>query len=120
MFTFNHYNFNVSDLEKSIKFYDEALGLRPVREVVREGYKLVFLGDGTTDFCLELTSLFDRTEPYDLGEGEFHLALTADDIDAAYAKHKEMGIVCQEQKAGHKFYFIEDPDGYWVEIVEKK
>ncbi len=121
MFTFNHYNFNVQDLERSIKFYDEALGLKPVREKVAEdgSFKLVFLGDGVTDFTLELTYLVDRTKPYDLGEGEFHLAMAADDIDAAHAKHEKMGCICFDN---HKMgvYFIEDPDGYWIEIVRKK
>jgi len=120
MFTFNHFNFNVLDIEKSLDFYDKALGLKPVREIEREGYRLVFLGDGKTDFSLELTFIFDRKEAYDLGEGEFHLAFTSDNIAEDYARHKKMGIVCQEQKPGHSFYFIEDPDGYWIEIVSRK
>lgn len=120
MFTFNHFNFNVLDLKRSLEFYDKALGLKPVREVERNGYKLVFIGDGESGFTLELTEIFDRKEPYDLGEGEFHLAFASDNIEAEYARHKEMGIVCQEQKPGHSFYFIEDPDGYWIEIIEKK
>ena len=121
MFTFNHYNFNVLDLERSLKFYDEALGLKPVREKIAEdgSYKLVFLGDGVTDFTLELTYLKDRTEPYDLGEGEFHLAIAADDIDAAHEKHAAMGCICHENP-NMKVYFIEDPDGYWIEIVRNK
>ena len=82
MFTFNHFNFNVFDLERSLKFYDEALGLKPVREKnAADGrYKIVFLGDGRSPFLLELTWLRDRTEPYDLGEQEYHLALAADDF----------------------------------------
>lgn len=121
MFTFNHYNFNVQDLERSIKFYDEALGLKPVREKVAEdgSFKLVFLGDGVTDFTLELTYLTDRTQPYDLGEGEFHLAMAADDIDAAHAKHEKMGCICHDNP-NMNVYFIEDPDGYWIEIVRNK
>ena len=84
-YTFNHFNFNVLDLERSLKFYDEALGLRPVREkTAADGsFKLVFLGDGATDFQLELTWLRDRTEPYDLGEQEYHLAFMTDDMAAA-------------------------------------
>ena len=76
MFTFHHFNFHVLDLERSLKFYDEALGLKPVREkLAKDGsFRLVYLGDGVTDFQLELTYLVDRTEPYDLGECEFHLA----------------------------------------------
>ena len=115
MFRFDHFNFNVLDLDRSLKFYAEALGLRPVRGRETDSYRLVFLGDGETDFCLELTWLFDRTEPYDLGEQEFHLAMTAEDFDTAYAKHLAMGCVAQESNG--RFYFLEDPDGYWIEIL---
>ena len=117
MFHFDHFNFNVLDLERSMKFYEQALGLRPVREKDMNGNRLIFLGDGQTDFCLELTWLFDRTEPYDLGEQEFHLALMSDDIEASLAKHRAMGIVVQEPRTPGGFYFLEDPDGYWIEII---
>ena len=82
MIRFNHFNFNVLDLEKSIAFYKEALNLTPVREKNAEdgSFKLVYLGDGSSDFTLELTWLKDRTEPYDLGECEFHLAFTTDEF----------------------------------------
>ena len=57
--------------------------------------------------------------PYNLGDNEIHLAFTADDYDAAYAKHKEMGCICFENpKMG--IYFISDPDGYWLEIIPAK
>lgn len=118
MFAFNHFNFNVLDLERSLKFYDEALGLRPVSEKQAEdgSFRLVFLGDGITGFRLELTWLADRTEPYDLGEQEFHLAFKTEDMEAAHRKHEEMGCICFENpKMG--IYFIEDPDGYWIEII---
>ena len=111
----NHFNLNVRDLQRSLDFYAEALDLHPVRERSTDSYKLVYLGDGISDFTLELTWLFDRTEPYDLGEQEFHLALIASDYEAAYAKHQAMGCVCQPD--GGRFYFIEDPDGYWIEIL---
>ena len=118
MFTFNHFNFNVLDLERSLKFYDEALGLRPVREkLAKDGsFRLVYLGDGVTDFQLELTYLTDRTEPYDLGECEFHLAMETPDMEAAHAKHEAMGCICFENPS-MGIYFIEDPDGYWIEII---
>lgn len=121
MFTFNHFNFNVLDLERSIKFYDEALGLRPVREkTAADGsFRLVFLGDGETDFRLELTWLAGRTEPYDLGECEFHLALAVDDYEAAHRRHRDMGCICYENP-DMGIYFIEDPDGYWIELVHKR
>jgi len=121
MFKFNHFNFNVLDLERSLKFYEEALGLKPVRtkDAADGSFKLVYVGDGVSDFTLELTWLKDRTEPYDLGECEFHLAFATEDMDAAYAKHKEMGCICFENPA-MGIYFIEDPDGYWLEVIPKK
>lgn len=121
MFKFNHFNFNVLNLEDSIGFYKEALGLEPVREKTAPdgSFKLVFLGDSVSDFTLELTWLADRDEAYDLGEQEFHLAFRVDDFDAAYAKHKEMGCICMENK-DMGVYFIQDLDGYWIEILPMK
>ena len=70
MLTLNHFNFNVSNLERSLQFYQEALGLREVqRKSPEDGrFIIVFLGDGKTDFRLELTWLRDHPQPYDLGE----------------------------------------------------
>lgn len=118
MFSFNHFNFNVLDLEKSLKFYKDAFGFEPVREkeAADGSFKLVFLGDGKTGFRLELTWLRDRTEPYDLGELEYHLAVTAADYEAAHARHEAMGCICYENPA-MGIYFVTDPDGYWIEVV---
>ncbi len=118
MISFNHFNFNVLDLEKSLKFYKDALGLTPVREKTADdgSFKLVFLGDGISDFNLELTFLTDRKEAYNLGECEFHLAFKTDEFEKFHKKHEEMGIICFENP-GMGIYFINDPDGYWIEIV---
>ena len=118
MFRFTHFNFNVLDLERSLAFYREALGLVPVREkeAADGSFKLVYLGDGVSDFTLELTWLRDRSEPYDLGDEEFHLAFHTDDFDAAHEKHAAMGCICFENPA-MGIYFIQDPDGYWIEII---
>ena len=113
MFTFNHFNFNVKDLEK---FYKEALSLEPVKINDQPDFTLVYLGDGKTGFRLELTYLKDREEAYDLGELEYHLAITASDMKAAHDLHEKMGCICFENPA-MGIYFIEDPDGYWIEIV---
>jgi lactoylglutathione lyase len=120
-FTFAHNNINVINLEKSLAFYTSALGLLEVRrhQAKDDSFVLVFLGDGTTPHCLELTWLRDRKEPYDLGDNEIHLAFIVDDYPAALQKHKEMGIVCFENP-GMGIYFIEDPDGYWVEVLPEK
>ena len=118
MFAFNHFNFNVLDLERSLKFYDRALGLKPVREKNAEdgSFKIVSLGDGVTGFQLELTYMTERTEPYDLGEQEYHLAFKTEDMEAAHRLHEEMGCICFENPQ-MGIYFIEDPDGYWIEII---
>ncbi len=116
MFTFAHNNFNVLDLDKSLRFYAEALDLRPTRRFDGPGFKIVYLGDTRTPHELELTWLADRKEPYDLGEKEFHLALRAEDFEAAHKKHAQMGCICYENEA-MGIYFIEDPDDYWIEIL---
>lgn len=115
---FVHFNFNVLDLERSLAFYAEALALRPVRELpAADGsFRIVYLGDGETAFQLELTWLRERTEPYDLGDEEFHLALEVEDFEAWHAKHAAMGCICFENPA-MGIYFIQDPDGYWIEIL---
>ncbi|NLJ58693.1 MAG: lactoylglutathione lyase [Tissierellia bacterium] len=120
-FTFNHFNFNVLNLEKSIKFYEEALNLKEVRRKEAEdgSFILVYLGDGETNFSLELTWLKDRTEAYDLGEQEFHLAMTTDNYEEAFKKHEQMGCVEYVNEA-MGIYFIVDPDGYWIEIVPSR
>lgn len=120
-FKFAHNNFNVLDLDKSLKFYEEALGLKEAKrkEAADGSFILVYLGDGETPHLLELTYLRDRKEAYNLGENEFHLAFQVDDFAAAHAKHEAMGCICYENKA-MGIYFIADPDNYWLEIVPKK
>lgn len=116
---FAHMNINVLDLQRSLRFYQDALGLREERRVEKEDFTLVYLGDGATGFLLELTWLHERTEPYDLGECEFHLAFSVSNYDELHAKHAEMGCICFEN-AEMGIYFIEDPDGYWLEIVPER
>ena len=117
-FTMVHENYNVSDLNASIAFYDKALGLREVRrkEAQDGSFIIVYLANENAPFELELTWLRDHPQKYDLGECEFHLAFRTEDFDAAHALHEQMGCICYENpKMG--IYFITDPDGYWLEIV---
>jgi lactoylglutathione lyase len=119
---FDHYNINVKDLQKSVEFYRNALGLaeKKRKDAADGSFTLVYLGEESTDFLLELTWLRDRKEAYNLGDNETHLCVRVDgDYEEARAFHKEMGCVCYEnQKMG--LYFIEDPDGYWIEILKTK
>lgn len=117
-FKLAHNNINVHDLEKSVNFYKKALLMEEVRrnQASDGSFILVFLGDGTSEHKMELTWLKDRTEPYDLGDNEIHLAFITDAFDEAYSLHKEMNCICYENKA-MGIYFIKDPDGYWIEII---
>ena len=113
-----HENYNVSNLETSITFYQKALGLHEVRRknAADGSFIIVYMADDSLSFELELTWLRDHPQKYDLGECEFHLAFRTDDFDAAHALHSEMSCICFEN-ASMGIYFIEDPDGYWLEIV---
>ena len=117
-FRFCHNNINVLNLEKSLEFYKNALGLVETRRKVAEdgSFILVYLGDGESTHNLELTWLRDWDRPYNLGDNEFHLAFRVEDFESAYNLHKEMGCICYENKE-MGIYFIADPDNYWIEIL---
>jgi lactoylglutathione lyase len=102
-------------------FYKEALGLTESGRITPPdgSFIIVYLGDGHSTHKLELTWMKDRTEPYNLGDNEIHLAFIVDDYAAAYAKHKAMGCICYEN-AAMGIYFITDPDGYWLEVLPAK
>ena len=100
MFAFTHNNFNVSNLERSLKFYKEALDLEELRRYEGSDFTQCWLGDhGASKHELELTWNWDT-----------------DDMQAAHALHEKMGCIVFENK-GRGIYFIEDPDKYWIEIV---
>lgn len=116
---FDHFNINVLDLQRSIAFYEKALGLKEHhrKEASDGSFILVYLADDQGNFLLELTWLRDRQEAYELGDNESHLCFrVAGDYDAVRAYHKEMGCVCFENEA-MGLYFINDPDDYWIEVL---
>lgn len=116
---FDHFNINVLDLDKSIEFYQKALGLKEARrkQAPDGSFVLVYLTDGVTGFTLELTWLKERKTPYELGDNESHLCFK---VGGDYAKireyHRQMGCVCYEN-TDMGLYFINDPDDYWIEIL---
>lgn len=113
-----HENYNVLDLHRSLEFYEKALGLKEKRrkEADDGSFIIVYVANEQSDFELELTWMRDMDRPYNLGDCEFHLAFLADDYEAAHKLHEEMGCICFENKE-MGIYFIQDPDGYWLEIV---
>lgn len=119
---FDHFNINVTDLDKSIAFYNKALGLKEIRrkEAADGSFILVYLGDGITSFSLELTWLKDHPQAYELGENESHLCFRVDgDYDKVREFHREMDCICFENHS-MGLYFINDPDDYWIEILPLK
>ena len=119
---FDHFNFNVFDLNKSIAFYEKALGLKEQKRTEAEdgSFILVYMGEEATDFALELTWMRDRNEPYNLGDLEYHLCMrVSGDYATTRDFHKSMDCVCYENES-MGLYFISDPDGYWIEILGEK
>lgn len=116
-----HENYNVYDLDRSIAFYDKALGLKEVKRIPAENgsFIIVYLANEESDFQLELTWMRDMDRPYNLGDCEFHLAFQVDDFEAAHKLHSEMGCICFENPA-MGIYFIQDPDGYWLEVLPNR
>ena len=95
-----HENYNVRDLDRSLTFYEKALGLKEKRRTVAKdgSFIIVYVGNETTDFELELTWMRDFDRDY---------------------LHEEMGCICFENP-DMGIYFIKDPDGYWLEIVPER
>ena len=113
-----HENYNVLNLERSLELYSKALGLAEVRRITAEdgSFIIVYLANSESSFQLELTWMRDMERPYNLGDCEFHLAFETEDFEAAHKLHQEMGCICFENPA-MGIYFIQDPDGYWLEIL---
>lgn len=116
-----HRCLHVIDLEKSLEFYEEALGLTEIRRVGPEdgSWVNVFIGNRTSGFQLELTWNRGRKLPYDNGGRDSHIAFTVPDYEAALLLHEKMDCVCHVNEA-MGLHFIEDPDGCWLEIVPER
>ncbi|SJZ37884.1 lactoylglutathione lyase [Selenihalanaerobacter shriftii] len=125
-YNFVHACIRVLNLEKSIKFYKEALDLEIARkrDFPKYEFTLVFMKNQNNDFEIELTYNYDRKEPYTIGDGFSHLAVTVKDIQAAYKKHKKSGYEVSDLKslseeAEGGYYFLTDPDGYRIEVIQE-
>lgn len=121
-----HSMIRVRDEEKSCAFYNSAFGMTPFYRLGFPDFTLVYLRTPETDFELELTINHGRTEPYNLGDGYGHIALNVADLDAEHGRMKTAGLtpgqIKQFDKDGIKiarFFFIEDPDGYKIEVLER-
>lgn len=120
-----HACIRVMDLEKSLAFYSQALGLQEISRKDFPDWKftLVYLSDENRNFDIELTYNYDQDKPYDLGNGFSHFALTVGDLERSHAIHKEMGYNVTDLKGlpgePPRYYFLKDPDGYNIEIIRE-
>jgi lactoylglutathione lyase len=116
----------VLDETRSVDFYRRAFGLEIADRLDFSGFTLVYLSNDETGFEVELTINKDRTEPYDLGDGYGHLAVSVADLDAEHARFEAEGFAPRKlvefAPDGEKiarFFFVADPDGYQIEVLER-
>ena len=121
-----HAMIRVLDEARSIAFYGQAFGLAVAERLDFDSFTLVYLSTPETPFELELTVNKGRTEPYDLGDGYGHLAVSVADVAAEHARLAEAGLsprkIVDFAPAGTviaRFFFIADPDGYQIEVLER-
>ena len=121
-----HSMIRVLDVERSKEFYANAFNLKEKRYLDFDDFALVYLGNDENDFELELTLNKGQQEPYSHGNGYGHIAVCVDDLDAEHARIKSLGYEPQDvvsfSPGGEllaKFFFIKDPDGYEIEVLQR-
>lgn len=121
-----HSMIRVLDEQRALDFYGKAFGLKVAERLGFDGFTLVYLSNGESEFEVELTINHDRTEPYALGDGYGHLAVSVDDLEAEHARMTSLGLsplpikeFMHEGRLLAKFFFIQDPDGYKIEVLQR-
>ncbi len=121
-----HTMIRVIDLDRSIDFYQKAFGLGVADHFDFDGFALVYLRNDENDFEIELTLNKGETEPYTHGSGYGHVAVCVDDAKSEHARFEQLGLEPNDVKEFNRdgelmarFFFVEDPDGYKIEILER-
>jgi lactoylglutathione lyase len=121
-----HSMIRVLDEARSVEFYNKAFGLHVAGRLDFPTFTLVYLSNPESEFELELTVNKGRTEPYALGDGYGHLAVSVDNLDAEHARFEAQGLAPRKlvdfAPAGERvarFFFVADPDGYQIEVLER-
>lgn len=123
-----HSMIRVRDLDASLNFYHQTMGLDTAARFDFDGFTLVYLRNDETGFELELTHNHDQTESYQLGNGYGHIALSTDDLDAEHQRMLDAGFTppptpikefFREGELMARFFFVQDPDGYKIEVLQR-
>jgi len=121
-----HSMIRVLDEARSLAFYDTAFGLKVAERLDFPEFTLIYLANEESTFELELTVNKGRSEPYQLGDGYGHLAVSVPDVAAEHARLTAAGLAPRKivdfAPAGTviaRFFFIADPDGYQIEVLER-
>jgi lactoylglutathione lyase len=122
-----HMMIRVLDEARSISFYDKTFGLKVAERLDFPNFTLVYLSNGESPFELELTVNKGRTSSYQLGDGYGHVAFTVDDLDREHARFQAAGLSPREivelnrdERTLARFFFIDDPDGYKIEVLQRR
>ena len=122
-----HSMIRVLDEARSVQFYQTAFGLKIAERLDFETFTLVYLSNAESEFEVELTINKDRAEPYNLGDGYGHIAFSVDDLDAEHARFEAAGLgprkIVEFNRDGAllaRFFFVEDPDGYKIEVLQRR
>ncbi|MGL4440487.1 MAG: VOC family protein [Bosea sp. (in: a-proteobacteria)] len=121
-----HMMIRVLDEKRSVAFYQKAFGLTVADRFGFDGFTLVYLSNPEIGFEVELTINHGKTEPYDLGTGYGHIAFAVDDLAIEHNRLEANGLNPLAIKEFHRdgalmarFFFIQDPDGYKIEVLQK-
>ena len=121
-----HSMIRVLDEARSVAFYDAAFGLKIADRLDFDSFTLLYLSNPESGFELELTVNKGRTDPYALGDGYGHLAVSVADVAADHARMTAAGLAPRKlvdfAPAGTviaRFFFIADPDGYQIEVLQR-
>lgn len=121
-----HSMIRVANEARSVAFYDTAFGLKVADRLDFSGFTLVYLSNSETEFELELTINKDQSDAYDLGNGYGHMAVSVSDLDSEHARFEAAGLnprklveFAPDGKRIARFFFVADPDGYEIEVLER-
>lgn len=121
-----HSMIRVLDEARSVEFYNKAFGLKVADRFEFDSFVLVYLSNEESDFELELTINKGREEPYELGQGYGHLAVSVDDLEAEHKRLTEVGLnpnplsgLTHASGWAARYFFITDPDGYKIEVIQR-